>query len=237
MICCFPSGVILATPPRASADHRVPSGSAKIHSGRCRSLPVYRIADFSTSKSRTGFSVKVSSRAQLRELCELSYSLFRLTIGTLVGIAQQQPDRLRDLAYLPGSDTVALLRETRHGRRNTNRPNNHIVIDANRGRHTAQIFGKFCFVGGVASLLYQGAIFAQLLDGGHGVLGVSAQLTRSDQGPQLSFIRIRQQSLAMSSAVERHQLTNLPRHRDHIAGCRVVDKQSIFPLAYGKMRG
>src|ERR1700685_995892 len=109
MICCFPSGVILTTPPRASADQRVPSGSARIHSGRCRSLPMYWIADFSTPKSRTGFSAKVFSRTQLRELCELNHCLFRLPIGTLVRIAQQLPNRFSDLAYLPGSDAIALL--------------------------------------------------------------------------------------------------------------------------------
>jgi len=41
----------------------------------------------------------------------------------------------------------------------------------------------------------------------------------------------------MRGAVERYQLANLPRHRDYIAGRRVVDKKSIFPLADGKMRG
>src|SRR5436190_1700477 len=51
----LPSLAIRMTPPRASADHRTPSGSARMHSGRCRSWPTYCNVDLSMPKSSIGF--------------------------------------------------------------------------------------------------------------------------------------------------------------------------------------
>src|SRR6202050_4264579 len=44
------------TPPRASADQSVPSGSARIHSGRCSSRPMLLIWERSTCQWRSGLS-------------------------------------------------------------------------------------------------------------------------------------------------------------------------------------
>src|SRR6266404_4671966 len=54
MSACVPSGLIRMTPPRASAAHRVPSRSARMHSGRRRSCPIVRIADLSTCQPLSG---------------------------------------------------------------------------------------------------------------------------------------------------------------------------------------
>jgi len=58
----LPSGAMRITPPRASADHSVPSGSARMHSGRCSAWPMVRICARSTVKPRKGLSVMVSLR-------------------------------------------------------------------------------------------------------------------------------------------------------------------------------
>ena len=54
--CCVPSGRMRMTPPRASALHSVPSRSARMHSGRCRSWPMVWIALRSTCQPRNGFT-------------------------------------------------------------------------------------------------------------------------------------------------------------------------------------
>ena len=51
-----PSGASLTTPPRASATQSVPSGSARMHSGRCNPHPMYCRVDLSMPKSRMGFA-------------------------------------------------------------------------------------------------------------------------------------------------------------------------------------
>ena len=54
---------------------------------------------------------RILCQSFLSKLCEFSHCLFRLPIGTLICIAQQLPNRFRNLAYLPGSDAVAFLGE------------------------------------------------------------------------------------------------------------------------------
>ena len=59
-ICCDPSWAICTT-PLARRPTSVPSGSARMHSGRWRSCPTYRIAVLSMSKSRIGLRVTKSA--------------------------------------------------------------------------------------------------------------------------------------------------------------------------------
>src|SRR5260370_9205252 len=66
-----PSGRIFTPPPRASADHRVPSRSARMHSGRCKSLPTYRISVFAILKSQIGF-VPFKLKDHPRVHCDLT---------------------------------------------------------------------------------------------------------------------------------------------------------------------
>src|SRR3984957_21239630 len=54
MSACVPFWLIRMTPPRAAAAHRVPSRSARMHSGRRRSRPIVRIADLSTCQPLSG---------------------------------------------------------------------------------------------------------------------------------------------------------------------------------------
>src|SRR5436190_16231243 len=58
MISWVESGAMRTTPPRASADQITPSGSARMHSGRCNPSPVNRIELLSIPKSRTGFPLR-----------------------------------------------------------------------------------------------------------------------------------------------------------------------------------
>ena len=52
---CDPSGSMRTTPPRASAVQSVPSGSARMHSGRWRSRPTKAIEPRSTCQPCSGF--------------------------------------------------------------------------------------------------------------------------------------------------------------------------------------
>ncbi len=56
-IACVPSGERRTTPPRASAAQSVPSGSARIHSGRWRSRPTNCTSFRSIPKSRIGLDI------------------------------------------------------------------------------------------------------------------------------------------------------------------------------------
>src|SRR5580704_16314296 len=60
MISCVPSGRKRTTPPRESADHSVPSFSARMHSGRCSPSPMYFNWDASMPKSRIGFVIRIA---------------------------------------------------------------------------------------------------------------------------------------------------------------------------------
>ena len=57
MSCWLPSGAMRMTPPRASALQSVPSGSARMHSGRCRSRPTNAISSGSTAQPRSSFAL------------------------------------------------------------------------------------------------------------------------------------------------------------------------------------
>src|SRR5580698_3058950 len=146
MICCPPSRVSLATPPRASAAHRVPSGSARMHSGRCRPLPTYRIEDLSSSKLRSGLTIIWKLR-----------SLFRV----LFHAAHQDADLLSCLAYLIGISAEAVFWKTRHRYGNSNRSDDHIIFNPDRRRHAAEFFTILGIVDRIAAFLRQSAVLGQ----------------------------------------------------------------------------
>src|SRR6185436_1374822 len=59
--CWPPSGAMCITPPRASAAHKLPSRSARTHSGRCKSWPTWRIAARSTRQPFKGLGLLIGA--------------------------------------------------------------------------------------------------------------------------------------------------------------------------------
>ncbi len=101
---------IWSDPDHSAARIRGPEGAVRFGQDTFRALQIT-----ANVLDRRLLNPKIQNRilyqSFISKLSEFSHCFFRLPIGALICIAQQLPNRFRDLAYLPGSDAVALLGE------------------------------------------------------------------------------------------------------------------------------